>query len=152
MPRGYLQLSFRDDGDGTGKLLARAEADGFAGKGGAYFSANQIEAFAAALTAFPLPQQPRPSLSGGYWKKDHSGELDQEHLGLEAYPIGKRGYIGIHVRIATEIQDQDRPESQLAVRLEIVTSYEPLGRFGRQLIALVRGSVEEAVLEGEESF
>jgi hypothetical protein len=150
MPRSYLQLRFDDEGDGTGKLVARAESGGFAGEGGAYFSVSEIEAFAAALAGFPLPEQPRPSLSGGFWKKDNSGELDQEHLGLVAYPVDKRGYLGMQVRIATEIWERDRSESQRTVRLEIVTAYEPLGRFSRDLIALVRGSMEEAELEGEE--
>jgi hypothetical protein len=31
----YLRIRFLDDKDGTGKLLARAEADGFSGESGA---------------------------------------------------------------------------------------------------------------------
>jgi hypothetical protein len=150
MPHSYLQLRFDDDGDGTGKLLVRAGAGGFAGEGGAYFSVSEVEAFALALSAFPLPEQPRPSLVGGFWKKDNSGEVDQELLGLAAYPIDKRGYVGMQIRIATELWERDRPESQKVVRLEIITSYEPLGRFSKKLIATVRGKAEEAVLEGEE--
>jgi hypothetical protein len=150
MRRNYLQLRFDDDGDGTGKLLARAESGGFAGEGGAHFSATELESFALALAGFPLPDRQRLSIAGGFWKKDNSGELDQELLSLTAYPIGKRGYIGVQIRIATEIREHDRPESKKTVSLEIVTSYEPLGSFSRKLIGLVRGSSEEAILEGEE--
>jgi hypothetical protein len=71
MPRGYLQLRYDDDGDGTGKLLARAEGDGFAGEGGAYFSASEIETFANNLAGMATPNQPRCSLVGGFWKRAH---------------------------------------------------------------------------------
>jgi hypothetical protein len=150
MSHSFIKLQFDDEGDGTGKLIARAEAGSFAGQGGAYFSTNDLEAFAAALTVFPLPDQFRPSVAGGSWKKDGSGELDQELLGLTAYPINQRGYVGMQIRIASEIWERDRPECQKAVRLEVVTTHEPLVRFSQQLIAVVRGIADEAVLEGEE--
>jgi len=39
------------------KLMARAEADGFSGEGGAYFNVEELEEFAEALRVFPPPSR-----------------------------------------------------------------------------------------------
>src|SRR5882672_4424445 len=90
MPHSYLRLRFQDDHDGTGKLLARAEAAGFAGESGAYFNISEIEEFAAAIAVFPVPENESYSISGGFGKPDGSGEVEQEHLGIEVYPLDSR--------------------------------------------------------------
>ena len=142
-----LHLRFEKDEDGTGKLWARAESEGFSGEGGAWFSAEQIQAFALSLAAFPL--EGRPSLAGGHWSSETPASLERELLSIACYPVNTRGYIGVHVRMAS--WPFARPESQHIVALEIITLHEPLGRFSREeaLVELVRGTVEEAVLEGE---
>ncbi len=71
MAAGYLRLRFYDDGDGTGKLVARAEANGFAGEGGAYFDKGEIERFATNLGAFPLPG--RTAIAGGFFSRSGAG-------------------------------------------------------------------------------
>lgn len=145
----YLRLRFEDDTDGTGKLIARAQANGFSGEGAAHFSVTQLEEFAAALLEFPLPTDPWPSIAGGFWDRSNRGRLDQEHLAITAYQIDKRGRIGIQVRMSTEVWKGTRAESQMVAKVEIVTNYEPLAQFSRALSALVRGAANEAVLEGE---
>ena len=150
MPSECLCLRFENDYDGTGRLVARAEAGGFAGHGGAYFSVSQIEEFAAAIGAFPLTSAERPSISGGFGKRSAPTELEQEHLGIEVYPIDARGHVGILVRLMQELWPGTRPESQNAVRLEIVTSYQSLAEFSRKLAALVYGHITEAVLVGDD--
>jgi hypothetical protein len=147
MSGGSLRLRFLADGDGTGKLLVRAEANGFSGEGGAYFAAGQLEAFAKKLGAFPI--EGRPSLAGGFWSKTKAGELDQEHVAIAAYPSDARGHVAVHVRLATELWGDARPESKHSVSLELITSYEPLRHFSAALAALVRGTVEEAILTGD---
>jgi len=52
MPQDHLQLQFINDFDGSGKLLAHVTSAGFSGKGGAYFSIDEIVGFAASLTTF----------------------------------------------------------------------------------------------------
>ena len=113
MADGYLRLRFHDDADGTGKLWARAEADGFSGEGAAYFSVEELEDFAKALAVFPMPpEDPRRSITGGFGNMENPGTVDQEHLGISVYPADvKRGYIGVQVRMATEIWPGTRPES-----------------------------------------
>ena len=146
----YLRLRFLDDGDGTGKLLARAEADGFSGEGGAYFDVETLQEFADALRMFPLPSEDsRRSIASGYWNEKDL-KLDQEHLGISVNPAcAKRGYIGIQVRMATELWPGTRPESRKQAVIEILTTYEPLSKFSRDLTAVLRGSLKEAFLEGE---
>jgi hypothetical protein len=145
-----MVLRFNDDSDGTGKLMARVRFRGFAGEGGAYFDVDELKRFAASIEAFPLPVNPRPTVAGGVWKKDATGELEQELFALAVYPIGLRGQIGVQVRLATELWDGDRNESQsAAVRLELLTTYEALRRFSRELRSLVQGRGEEATLDVE---
>jgi hypothetical protein len=84
----YLRVRFLNDGDGTGKLLARAEADGFSGESGAYFGVEELESFAKALQEFPLPAHDRRrSIASGFGSKQTPNELEQEHLGIFVYPV-----------------------------------------------------------------
>jgi hypothetical protein len=151
MTGSYLQLRFLDDGDGTGKLVACAEADGFRGEGSAYFDIKELEGFANAIALFPLPgNDKRLSIASGFCKKDGSGELDQEHLAISVCPAdARRGYIGIQVRMTTELWEGTRPESQKSAKIEVVTTYEPLSRFSKDLLAVLQGKTREALLEGE---
>jgi hypothetical protein len=43
----------------------------------------------------------------------------------------------------------ERQQSQLSARLEVITSYERLRRFSDDLQQLVKGRTEEVLLEGE---
>lgn len=143
---GSVRLRFLDDGDGSGKLVARAKANGFAGEGGAYFSTHRLEQFAASLEEFPL--NGRRSIAGGFY--DRSGALEQELLSLVAYQIDAQGHIGVRVRLSTELWPSTRAESQHSVALEIRTTYERLRQFSHAILQLIHGHAEEAVLEGDE--
>jgi hypothetical protein len=147
MARSFLRLRFHDDGDGTGKLVAHAEANGFAGTSGAYFDKQRLSDFAQALEAFPLVG--RPSLIGGFFDRDRPGRIEQEHLTIECYPVDVTGHLGLRLRLATELWAPARPESQHVAALEILTTYEPLRQFSHALLALLRGDTEEISLEGE---
>jgi hypothetical protein len=152
MDGNYLRLRFSDDGDGTGELRARAEADGFAGESGAYFSTAELEEFAKAVGTFPLPVGgKRLSVLGGFWSQERRGELDQELLGINVYfANAPRGYIGIQIRMATPVSHGMRPNSKKAVTLEVVTTYEPLAKFSRDFTAVLRGTLKEATLQGQD--
>jgi hypothetical protein len=144
-----LWLAFDDDGDGTGQLLATVSYAGFSGRGGAYVSISGIHEFADAISRYPLVVGERPTISGGFWKKDLSRDLEEEHLGISVYPVGPRGLVGVQVRLATEVWEHDRRDAQKCVRLEIPTTYEALRRFAQGLVALVSGRDTEALLEAE---
>jgi hypothetical protein len=144
-----LLFRFLNEDDGTGKLHVRAHCNGFSGDGSAWFSTEDLKEFASALTAFPIPEENPPAIRSGFYRKDNSGEIEQEHLSLRVYPIDRTGHLGVQVRIATEVWPQTRPESQHFVQLEILTTYEPLKRFRSQLKSLVDGAIKEAVLEAD---
>ena len=147
--QGKLILRFDDDSDGTSELLAEANSNGFAGKGGAYFSVSHLEDFADEIAAFPLPEKDFPEIAGGFGKQDAPDELAQEHLAISVYPIDRNGHLGVQVRIATELWNDAREKSQHSVRLEILTTYEPIAKFSKELKALMRGRIKEAVLESD---
>ena len=75
--------------------------------------------------------------------------MTQEHLAIEIYQIDGRGRIGVQVRASTELWGNERQQSQLSARLEVITSYERLRRFSDDLQQLVKGHTEEVLLEGE---
>ncbi len=149
MERSFLKLTFYDDSDGTGELTAEATADGYSGRGSAYFHIDELKHFATAIGEFPLPERGRCRVAGGFYSKEVRGKLEQEHLGIDIYPVDRRGHIGIQVRASTQLWQDMRPDSQKIAKIEIITSYEPLRNFSRQLLALITGAVREAVLEGE---
>jgi hypothetical protein len=147
----YLRLHFLDDGDGTGKLMAWAAADGFSGESGAYFNVEELKEFAEALQVFPLPpDDPRRSIAGGFGSKEGHNKLGQEHLGISVYLANpQRGYVGIQVRMATAVWPDTRPESKKQAVVEILATYEPLSKFSKDLLSVLHGSLKEAVIEGE---
>jgi hypothetical protein len=100
-----------------------------------------------ALSQYPLPKDQPCSLTGGF--AESRGQPSQEHVGIDAYPVNRRGYIGMQVRMATPDWGETRPESQRIAQLEIVTTYEPLGRFSRDILAMLSGTLDAATLEGE---
>jgi len=51
--------------------------------------------------------------------------------------------------MATEVWQATRPESQKIARIEVVTTYEPLSRFSRDLLSLLNGTIKQALLEGQ---
>jgi hypothetical protein len=149
MSHGFLKLTFQDDGDGAGKLLVEAQASGFAGRSGAYFDKTHLEGFARAIGELPLPDSHRCCIASGFGSGEKPGELEQEHVGIELYPADQRGHIGIQVRLATEFWPDTRPKSRKAVVLEVITTYQALADFSRDLVALLQGRAADALLRGE---
>ncbi len=149
-PKNYLLLRFRNDGDGSGKLFAQAAVAGFSGTSAAYFDIEALEKFAAAMQTFPLESGNSCSISAGLGNTDDASNPNHEHLGITVYPIDNRGHIGVHVRLATEVWSDTRPEEQRIASVELLTSYEPLRAFGRKLLSLVRAKADEAILDGED--
>jgi hypothetical protein len=141
MSDGFLKLAFRDDNDGTGKLLVEAQASGFAGRGGAYFDTTRLAGFARTIGEFPLPDAQRCCLASGF--------ASQEHVGIDLYPIDQLGHIGVQVRLATEVWPNTRVKSRKAVVLELITTYQALADFSRDFDALLQGRVSYALLRGE---
>ena len=145
---GSIRLRFERDDDGTGELSATAAANGFAGVGAAWFNVDELQNFASRLSDYPL-SDPGPTIAGGFYRDGARPALSQELIGISAYAVGRTGQVGVQVRLATGVWEATRPESRHSVQLELLTTYEHLGRFARQLAAVVVGEAPEAVLEGE---
>ncbi|KFA92938.1 hypothetical protein [Archangium violaceum] len=141
-----LRLRFQQDDDGTGELHASVRSQGFSGQGSAWFGAEQLERFASALAAYPLTEEARAGLAGGYWRDNR---LEQVHLAISAYPLDSAGHIGVRVRVATTVSPSDRPQSQHVTEVELQTTYHELELFSRQLREHLAGEREDAVLRAD---
>ena len=133
------------DTDGTGQLGVLARYEGFAGVSVAWFSDADLLAFAHRLGAtYPLGEQ-QLSVSGGYGSPD-----EEEHVALTVRARGRRGQLGVSVHLAVPSDSRSDVEwSSSDVRLEVLTTYEALGRFASELRHLVSGTVDEARLDAE---
>jgi hypothetical protein len=148
-----LSVSYEPDTDGTGKLVVGVCAGAFSGLSSAWFHQGELLDFARYFAStYPLPAQGLPKLRGGYWSESSDQRvLAQPHVELEFYPVGSLGVIGCRVELATASRGVGRLGQESRVGVELLTAYEPLGRFARALETVVRGEVHEAVLEAHET-
>jgi hypothetical protein len=143
--KDHLRLTISPDDDGTAELHGEVVANGFSGRGSAWFNVSEVADFANVLgEAFPLTDA--VELKGGYWGGEPDVGLTQEHFALRFYPVAGRGVLGCQVRLATSVQEYNRPEEQHLVRAELTTSYQELQRFSVNLAHLATGVADEAVL------
>lgn len=141
----HLRLTLTPDDDGTAELHGEVLANGFSGRGSAWFNVREVVDFADILSkAFPLSDA--IELKSGYWGKESGAGLAQEHLALRFYPVAGRGLLGCQVRLATSMHEYNRPEEQHLVRAELITSYQELQQFSAGLTDLANGAAHEAVL------
>jgi hypothetical protein len=138
-----VRYSYRDD-DGTGTLAAEVSFNGFTGVSEAWFADTDLLLFAEQLHTYPLVAQ-RFHIAGGYGG-DGGGE---EHVGLSARAVGRRGLVGLLVHLATPTDRTMAGAVASDVRVEVLTSYECLGRFASELAQLVKGVRKEARLDAE---
>ena len=141
-----LTLKWKPDDDGTDELCAEFNANGFSGYGSAWFDKIRLLEQSKAFEEYPIDNDQRPTLEGGFWDRDQKNKLFQEHLHISAYPIDSTGHLGMQVRASTAVWPDTRKESQHYVAVELQTTYEEIGRFAKQLRALVNGTMEEITL------
>lgn len=141
-----FRLTLIQEPDGTGELSAEVNANGFAGKGSAWFNIAEITAFAQALAStYPLQPDKALELKGGRWNSVVHGQLEHVHLGMRFYPIGNLGTIGCRVHLAHQNESASLvPE--YAVTVELRTDYEALRKFGASLLSVAKGESDEAIL------
>lgn len=138
-----VRYEYRDD-DGTGVLTAEVRFGGFAGESRAWFSDGDLLEFADHLRTYPLGEQ-QFHVSGGYRTDDGV----DEHVGMTVRAIGFRGLTGVAAHLATPPDRVDYGASVSEVRVEVLTSYEALGRFASELRNLVAGNLQEAWLDAD---
>ena len=141
-----VRWTYRDT-DQTGVLAVEARFGDFAGASHAWFSDDDLQLFADKVRTYPLGDQ-RFQVSGGYFAGPDTSLI--EHVGLTVRAIGLRGQVGVIAHLAVP-DDQVRYNGATAseVRIEVLTSYEGLGRFASELSDLIEGNLEEASLDAE---
>jgi len=65
MNRNNLKLSLQADDDGTGELIAEVSANGFRGKGSAWFDLQRLVAFSEELLSYPITPEKWTPLGSG---------------------------------------------------------------------------------------
>jgi hypothetical protein len=134
-----LSVSFEpDSSDGVGLLRFAVETRDFAGAGGFWAQSSDIDAFAAALTVYPISTDKPPSVRLGYER--HAG--DDLIVAITIKPDDLRGTL----RVVAELADYLEPTKR--VRTSFVTHYPELERFRHALVRLSKGEVDGAILEG----
>jgi hypothetical protein len=135
-----LTLGFDPDPtDGVGLLRFAVETQDFSGVGGFWAQHSDIEAFAAAVAVYPLPDAQPPSVRLGY----NQLEGDDLIVSVQVRAADRRGGLIVYVEVA------DHLDAARRVRTSFKTGYPELERFQVRLVRLAKGEVENAILEGE---
>ncbi len=145
-----LSARFEPDTDGTGELFVQVEQDGFSGVGSAWFHVKELIGFAQQLeNTYPFAPDARFELTGGYWNSPER-TIQALHVGLAVYPVGTLGDIGVHVHLESKVITgepmHERADTKSTVVVELMTNYEPLRAFARQLQAMLAGNIDIARL------
>ena len=128
-------------------MFVEVRSNGFSGLSSAYFGEAELADFSKKLAGtYPFPPGSSLDIEGGFWSKS-GGHIEQGHVCLRFYPVGVTGRFGCRVLLNSPIHQHDRPAAQSSVAVELHTTYEQLGAFGRTLEMVVAGSADEAVLE-----
>lgn len=139
MTSSYLELRFERDSDGTGELFACVRRTDYSGSGSAWFHFHEVETFGHQLkTTYPIPPNTELSLRGGYWKVGASPpELGDVLVGIQVYPVGSKGTIGVRVEVMDGFSEGQREQSRARLVVELLTDYESLRNFGEGIAQLV---------------
>jgi len=139
----HLMLSYDPEDDSHGKLTAKVQSEGFAGRSAAWFGIERLRAFGEALQAFPITNGDEPTLRGGFWKNNN--ELDQTHVSIRIEPAGPQGRLRVKVLLATPSWDLGRCD-QHSVQAQFLVNYSDVGAFQRDFLAMLEGELSEARL------
>lgn len=143
-----LILTYTPEDEFHGELHASIESAGYIGQGSAWFNADELRSFCAALGEYPISPETPPSLNGGYW--DDSGQvLVHTHLGLTILPYDVRGSLTVSIQLSTPIHELEGQGLHRSVSSHFRTKYPSLERFRVSLLALVTSEANEAILLGD---
>lgn len=136
MTRLTLMCS-RNPDDATAELHATVDSGGFSGSGSAWFNIDEIAAFCASLSTYPIDPAAAPSIKGGYW--DASGKLAESHLSIRIEPSGSTGALKAIVNLALPYDGRE-------VRTWLIVGYNDLDRFRADLAKSDSSGVSKATL------
>jgi hypothetical protein len=143
-----LRIMHLRDEDDFGQLVATVKSGTFAGTGWAYFCREQVERFIQSLRACPLAADHLPKIEGGYWNKEQRDKLDECHLRVAVRPFNLRGQLMVIVDLATELPTNTGRDHQQTISARFRTDYAELHVFASELLAVLEGKREDALLPG----
>lgn len=147
-PEHGLVLRYVDRGDGYGGLETRVSSAGFTGHSMAWIDEDELLRFADELLVYPMVEGYVVELSGGY--ASDARHPAEEHVGLRVQARGTRGQVGVTVHLQSDLATGPPNRwTPSEVRVEVLTSYEALGRFSSELRHLVGGTSDDARLEAD---
>ena len=133
-----------------GQLVATVRSGAYGGTGAAYFSREQVEKFIQALRECPLAADCPPKIEGGRWNKEDRSELQECHLRVAVRPFNLRGQLMVLVDLITEGHIHVSSDQQQSVSARFRTEYAELDAFAAELLSVLDGKREFAVLPGTE--
>lgn len=140
-----LHFHFEPEDEWHGKLSATVETGGFAGKGVAWFSTEELRDFGKELSAFPLRIGSLPFITGGFGaKEDAPGQV---HLAVSLEPHNVRGEIRVCVKLATEVWNDEAADLACSATVRFLATYADLGRFSPEFLDLIEGRRTTAALQ-----
>lgn len=139
-----LRICFRPDDEWLGELRVSVSVNSFSGVSEAWFSKDDLKEFARAITAFPLPADAPPRISGGLGGNETSPS--QELVTVTFEPHNKIGAVRATVHLETEFWDGKERCLHSETTVRFIVTYGDLGRFGPAMLDVVDGRIEEAVL------
>lgn len=142
-----LILTYTPEDEVHGELRASIESAGYIGQGSAWFSAEKLHSFCAAIGEYPISSESPPSLNGGYWN-DEGQVLVQTHVGLTVTPYDVRGSLLVSVQLSTPIWELEGHNLHRSVEAHFRIDYPSLQSFRASLVALVASEADAATLDG----
>lgn len=141
-----LRLTLERDIDATCGLHCEADHDGFAGRGSAWFSLDQVRRFCDALDAYPMAPQ-GVALAGGCGTAPGGTAPDVVTMSLTVRPTDRVGGLELMATLA-EPPVTNLPATKLrGATVSIPVTYHSLHGFNATLRALLDGRALEAVLD-----
>ncbi|MFZ5675006.1 MAG: hypothetical protein ACOZAM_18780 [Pseudomonadota bacterium] len=132
-----LQLSYVQDDEYLGELVATVKTEHFSGKGSTWIDREQVrETLLPALHSYPLWADDRVLLDGTF----------RDHLRIAIRPYGSRGALLAQVDIVTQCHSLPDQDLQQSVMARFLTTYTALEAFARELDQVLAGNREWAVL------
>jgi hypothetical protein len=144
-----LQVTYREDDDGTGQIIATVKSGEFSARGAAWFNPTNVKKnFMAALRSFPITAVTPALIEGGFWSKQRPGSLEQCHLRIAVKPYDSRGTLLVHVDLSSEVWSTPDADLQSLATIRFTAEYAAVDAFAQEFEEVLDGKRSVAVLTG----
>lgn len=146
-----LHLDFEPADEWYGQLVATVAAEGFGGRGGAWFDMDELRSFLEKLSAYPLSKEQQPvCLIGSLGTPE--GEPAHEHMAIIFEQHDARGRIRVTARLATPVWNSETEDLACRAEIRFLATYADLDNFRVAFYNLLDGSATRATLQSSASL